>query len=58
METLGLDRRDDSLAAPPHRIAKMYVREIFEGLDYTGFPRMTVIENKMNTRENGQGSGY
>lgn len=51
MDTLGLDRSDDSLAETPHRIAKMYVREIFAGLDYSEFPRLTVIENKMGTRE-------
>ena len=39
METLGLDLADDSLAETPHRIAKMYVNEIFSGLDYATFPR-------------------
>ena len=47
METLGLDLTDDSLTETPHRIAKMYVNEIFSGLDYTTFPKVTVIENKM-----------
>jgi len=47
METLGLDLADDSLAETPHRIAKMYVNEIFSGLDYATFPKVTVIENKM-----------
>ncbi|WP_100643653.1 GTP cyclohydrolase I FolE [Alteromonas facilis] len=47
METLGLDLRDDSLADTPARIAKMYVDEIFAGLDYTKFPKITQIENKM-----------
>ena len=46
METLGLDLADDSLAETPHRIAKMYVNEIFSGLDYATFPKVTVIENK------------
>lgn len=49
--TLGLDQRDDSLAETPHRIAKMYVREIFSGLDYAHFPKITVIENKMKVDE-------
>jgi GTP cyclohydrolase I len=51
METLGLDLNDDSLAETPHRIAKMYVREIFSGLDYTKFPKLSLIENKMNANE-------
>jgi GTP cyclohydrolase I len=51
METLGLDLTDDSLAETPHRIAKMYVREIFSGLDYTKFPKLSLIENKMGANE-------
>ena len=51
METLGLDLTDDSLAETPHRIAKMYVNEIFSGLDYSTFPKVTVIENKMKVDE-------
>ncbi|WP_374073997.1 GTP cyclohydrolase I FolE [Bdellovibrio bacteriovorus] len=48
METLGLDLEDDSLKETPHRVAKMYVNEVFSGLDAKKFPKMTVIENKMN----------
>lgn len=51
METLGLDLADDSLTETPHRIAKMYVNEIFSGLDYDSFPRISMIENKMGARE-------
>ena len=51
VSTLGLDLSDDSLAETPHRIAKMYVREIFSGLDYRQFPRISVIENKMGADE-------
>ena len=51
MNTLGLDLTDDSLAETPHRIAKMYVREIFSGLDYTKFPKLSLIENKMGANE-------
>lgn len=51
VSTLGLDLTDDSLAETPHRIAKMYVREIFSGLDYSSFPKITVIENKMKVDE-------
>lgn len=51
MEVLGLDLRDDSLVETPRRIAKMYVQEIFGGLDYANFPKLTVIENKMQVDE-------
>ena len=46
METLGLDLSDDSLSETPLRIAKMYVDEIFSGLDYRKFPKITQIENQ------------
>ncbi len=49
--TLGLDLNDDSLCETPHRIAKMYVDEIFAGLDYRNFPKVTVIDNKMGVEE-------
>jgi GTP cyclohydrolase IA len=51
VSTLGLDLSDDSLNETPHRIAKMYVREIFSGLDYGNFPKISVIENKMAVDE-------
>lgn len=47
LTTLGLDLRDDSLVDTPRRIAKMFVTEIFGGLDYRNFPKLTVVENKM-----------
>ncbi len=47
MKTLGLDLTDDSLTDTPKRMAKMYVNEIFSGLDTKNFPKITVIENKM-----------
>ncbi len=47
MQILGLDLTDDSLKETPRRVAKMYVHEIFEGLDAKNFPRITTIENKM-----------
>tara|TARA_R110002049_G_scaffold29984_6_gene102246 strand:+ start:12628 stop:13308 length:681 start_codon:yes stop_codon:yes gene_type:complete len=50
-DTLGLDLSDDSLCETPHRIAKMYVDEIFAGLDYAHFPKATAIENKMGVDE-------
>ncbi|MFT5449194.1 MAG: GTP cyclohydrolase I [Gammaproteobacteria bacterium] len=51
VETLGLDLHDDSLAETPHRIAKMYVSEIFSGLDYSTFPRLSLIDNKLGESE-------
>ena len=51
MKVLGLDLRDDSLMDTPRRIAKMYVNEIFGGLDYRNFPRLTVVANKMHCDE-------
>lgn len=47
MQILGLDLTDDSLKETPRRVAKMYVNEIFEGLETKNFPRITTIENKM-----------
>ena len=51
MQTLALDLADDSLADTPLRIAKMYVNEIFSGLDYRNFPKVTLIENKMSVTD-------
>ena len=51
IQTLGLDLTDDSLAETPHRISKMYVREIFSGLDYRHFPKLSLIDNKMGADE-------
>jgi GTP cyclohydrolase I len=51
IQTLGLDLSDDSIIETPHRIAKMYVHEIFSGLDYSQFPKMSLIENKMGANE-------
>lgn len=46
METLGLDLNDDSLQGTPDRVAKMYVREVFQGLDPKNKPDVTLFENK------------
>ena len=51
MDTLGLDLTDDSLIDTPKRVAKMYVNEIFWGLDYDAFPKATVVANKMQYDE-------
>lgn len=48
MDTLGLDLSDDSLQNTPNRVAKMYVNELFYGLDYKNFPKLMTIDNKMN----------
>lgn len=45
MEALGLDLSDDSLARTPQRIAKMYVNEIFSGLDEETFPEISFIKD-------------
>lgn len=51
MRTLGLDMEDDSLCDTPKRVAKMYVSEIFWGLDPEAFPKCTAVENKMHYDE-------
>lgn len=51
MRALGLDLKDDSLIETPKRVAKMYVNEIFWGLDYDAFPKCTTVDNKMQYDE-------
>jgi len=46
METLGLDLSDDSLRATPNRVAKMYVKELFGGLNPDKKPKVSNFENK------------
>lgn len=46
MDTLGLDLRDDSLNGTPRRVAKMFVKEIFKGLDPKNKPASTLFDNK------------
>ena len=46
METLGLDLKDDSLNGTPQRVAKMYVKEIFSGLNPANKPKVALFENK------------
>lgn len=48
MEILGLDLEDDSLVGTPDRIARMFVDEIFTGLDPVTFPRISLFENKFD----------
>jgi len=46
MLALKLDLNDDSLEKTPYRVAKMFVDELFYGLDWQNFPRVTVVRNK------------
>lgn len=46
MNTLGLDLSDDSLRGTPGRVAKMFVKEIFSGLDPRNKPAIALFENK------------
>jgi len=48
MEALGLDLTDDSLMGTPHRVAKMYVQEIFSGLHPDNRPKISVFDNSYN----------
>lgn len=51
MNVLGLDLKDDSMCDTPLRVAKMYVAELFYGLDTETFPKCTVVGNKMQYDE-------
>jgi GTP cyclohydrolase I len=48
MHLMGFDLNDDSLKGTPHRVAKMYIKEIFSGLDPANKPRLSVFDNKYN----------
>ncbi|WP_347840385.1 GTP cyclohydrolase I FolE [uncultured Draconibacterium sp.] len=51
METMGLDLSDDSLQGTPHRVAKMFIKEIFYGLNPQNKPKISVFENKFKYGE-------
>ncbi len=51
MDILGLDLTDDSLRGTPKRVAKMYVKEIFNGLNPVNKPKMALFENKYKYNE-------
>jgi GTP cyclohydrolase I len=51
MEILGLDLTDDSLQGTPHRVAKMYVKEIFSGLNPANKPDIKLFDNKYQYNE-------
>ena len=51
MDILGLDLTDDSLRGTPKRVSKMYVKEIFNGLNPANKPKMALFENKYKYNE-------
>ena len=51
LSLIGLDLNDDSIRETPTRLAKMFIDEIFSGLDYANFPKITNIENRMKVSE-------
>lgn len=51
METMGLDLTDDSLRGTPHRVAKMFIKEVFYGLNPANKPKISVFENKFKYNE-------
>lgn len=51
MTILGLDLSDDSLSGTPHRVAKMYVKEIFSGLNPDNKPKIALFDNKYKYNE-------
>ncbi|GAB4014077.1 GTP cyclohydrolase I FolE [Spirosoma sp. KCTC 42546] len=51
MNILGLDLTDDSLKGSPRRVAKMYVKEIFSGLNPANKPKSTLFDNKFQYNE-------
>jgi len=51
MLTLGLDLTDDSLRGTPKRVAKMYIEEIFNGLNPSNEPKIALFENKFGYNE-------
>ena len=46
MHIMGLDLSDDNLKETPHRVAKMFVKEIFSGLNPANKPEVTLFQNK------------
>lgn len=51
MEIMGLDLTDDSLSGTPRRVAKMYIQEIFSGLNPSNKPKVALFENKYQYNE-------
>jgi len=48
MEEMGMDMTDDSLQGTPHRVAKMFIQEIFSGLNPANKPKISVFDNSYN----------
>ncbi len=48
MNEMGLDMNDDSLKGTPHRVAKMFIQEIFSGLNPANKPKISVFDNSYN----------
>lgn len=48
MHEIGMDMTDDSLKGTPHRVAKMFIQEIFSGLDPKNKPKISVFDNSYN----------
>ncbi len=51
MEIMGLDLNDDSLSGTPRRVAKMYIKEIFSGLNPANKPKVALFDNKYQYNE-------
>jgi GTP cyclohydrolase I len=51
MNVLGMDLSDDSLIETPKRVAKMWINEIYWGLEPKNFPKCTTVDNKMHYDE-------
>jgi GTP cyclohydrolase I len=51
MEIMGLDLNDDSLKGTPRRVAKMYIKEIFSGINPANKPDVALFENKYKYNE-------
>lgn len=48
VDELGLDLKDDSISGTPYRVAKMFVKEIFSGLNPQNKPKISLFDNKYN----------
>jgi GTP cyclohydrolase I len=51
MDTIGLDLTDDSLSGTPKRVAKMFIKEIFSGLNPDAKPAISLFDNKFQYKE-------
>ncbi len=51
MQEMGLDLKDDSLSGTPYRVAKMYIKELFYGLNPINKPKLSTFENKYGYRK-------